>query len=235
MEPHSRGLVIGCLIFTGSGIFNLISVSGNRWIGGLLTLFGVVTLCWYIGLNVKKRREKSMARDTPAARAALEAAIRKDVDYQKKQAKYDGLLEMISEQFSAMKQSGDFRSVEADALLTACRQAIELAEALRPKWSRFGRPVLCSKAHIALADLYEHRGEYPRSASICVRAMEAGFTEEETGGSVKGRLKRLIDMRAFTPTEQMRILAGDSTGSFRDQARKMAGDVREMNRIARGR
>ncbi len=117
----------------------------------------------------------------------------RDKAYQKKLTQFFELLTQIQEAYSVINNVGSFSDDAGNALIERCAKAIELESEIREKRNYYENYVFdMSTPCKLLAMVFEKRCEYQRAATICVYAIENGYTNDGTKGGMRGRLARMI-------------------------------------------
>ena len=62
-----------------------------------------------------------------------------------------------------------------------------------------------------LAIIYEKRKEYMNAIDVCVRAIRAGFVDDDTSGKMYGRLARMIRLSGVDKPMEYYIGDGSTT------------------------
>ena len=116
-----------------------------------------------------------------------------DTEYQKKLSQYYELLTQIKETYSVINNVGSFSDDAGDELIKSCALAINIEADIKEKRERYEDCVFdMSSPCKTLAMIFEKRCEYQRAATICVYAIQNGYTSDGTSGGMRGRLARMI-------------------------------------------
>lgn len=116
-----------------------------------------------------------------------------DTEYQAKLTRYYELLTQTKEAYSVINNVGTFDSNAGDRLIEACAEAMSIEAEIKEEREYYENHVFdMSPSCKTLAMVFEKRGEYQRAATICVYAIENGYTADGTSGGMRGRLARMI-------------------------------------------
>lgn len=116
-----------------------------------------------------------------------------DAEYQAELNRYFELLTQIKEAYSVINNTGSFVSDAGDRLIGACAEAMSIEAKIKEEREYYENHVFdMSPSCKTLAMVFEKRGEYQRAATICVYAIENGYTADGTSGGMRGRLARMI-------------------------------------------
>lgn len=130
-----------------------------------------------------------------------------DKEYQKKLSQYYELITKIKETYSVINNLGSFSDAEGDKLIESCSDALGLEAELKEKMEYYENCVFdMSPVCKTLAMIYEKRGQYQMSASICAYAIENGYVSDGTAGGMRGRLSRMIKKGNLPLTENFKEL-----------------------------
>lgn len=129
----------------------------------------------------------------------------KDKAYQKKITQFFELLTQIQEAYSVINNVGSFSDDAGNALIENCVKAMGLEADIREKREYYENHIFdMSTPCKMLAMVYEKRCEYQRAATICVYAIENGYTNDGTKGGMRGRLARMIKKGDLPLTENIK-------------------------------
>lgn len=116
-----------------------------------------------------------------------------DTEYQNKLTLFFELLTQIQEAYSVINNVGSFSDDAGNALIEKCVKAIDLEADIREKREYYENHVFdMSQPCKTLTMVFEKRCEYERAATICVYAIENGYTNDGTKGGMRGRLARMM-------------------------------------------
>ena len=116
-----------------------------------------------------------------------------DEEYQKKLTEFFNLLTQIREAYSVINSVDTFVGTAGDTLIEFCVKAMGIESDIREKREYYENHIFdMSEPCKTLAMIYEKRCEYQRAATICVYAVENGYTNDGTKGGMRGRLARMI-------------------------------------------
>lgn len=128
-----------------------------------------------------------------------------DTEYQKKLSQFFNLLTQIREKYSVINNVGSFLDVEGDRLIEICVQAMNIEAEIRDKRQYYENHIFnMSEPCKTLAMIYEKRGEFQRAATICVYAIENGYTNDGTTSGMRGRLSRMIKKGNLPLTDNLK-------------------------------
>lgn len=128
-----------------------------------------------------------------------------DKQYQAAQAEYCALLTEIKETYTVINNVSSFSSEAGDRLLDRCVEGVNMENYLSEKWAYYDSAKHeYSEPHKMLSMIYEKRGDYQRAASVCVLAIQKGFTKDGTNGGMRGRLARMIKKGNLPISDQMK-------------------------------
>lgn len=131
----------------------------------------------------------------------------RDKEYQKKITQYFELTTQIQEDYSIINNIGSFSTEAGDNLIEKCSKAIALETDIREKREYYENHIFdMSPPCKTLAMVFEKRGEYQRAATICVYAIESGYTNDGTKGGMRGRLARMIKKGNLPLTDNLKII-----------------------------
>lgn len=129
----------------------------------------------------------------------------RDKEYQKKLKQFFELITQIQEAYSVINNIGAFSSDAGDNLIKSCGEAMELEVAIREKRQYYENHIFdMSPPCKTLAMIFEKRCEYQRAATICVFAIENGYTNDGTKGGMRGRLARMIKKGNLPLTDNLK-------------------------------
>lgn len=128
-----------------------------------------------------------------------------DTEYQKQITKYIELMTQIQEAYSVINNVGSFLDDAGDALIEKCVEAMNIEMEIREKQEYYNDCIFnMSQPCKTLAMIFEKRGEFQRAATICVYAIENGYTSDGTKGGMKGRLARMIKKGSLPLTDNLK-------------------------------
>jgi vacuolar-type H+-ATPase catalytic subunit A/Vma1 len=116
-----------------------------------------------------------------------------DKEYQTTIAEFYAILTEIKETYSVITNVASFNSEAGDRLIALCAEAIHRDDAIREKRDYYNstKCEYCEPYKI-LSMTYEKREDYQRAATVCVLAIQKGYTKDGTSGGMRGRLARMI-------------------------------------------
>jgi hypothetical protein len=116
-----------------------------------------------------------------------------DKEYQAARSLFYDLCTEIKEQYSVINNVGSFDNEEGNKLIASCVEAIYIDDSTREKRDYYdsAKYEYCEPYKI-LSMVYEKRGEFQRAATVCVMAIDKGYTKDGTNGGMRGRLARMI-------------------------------------------
>lgn len=128
-----------------------------------------------------------------------------DTEYQNKLTQFYDLLSNIREKYSVINSVGSFSDESGDKLIQLCTEAMALELEIKEKREYYENHVFTtSEPCKTLAMIYEKRGEYQRAATICVYAIECGYTLDGTTSGMRGRLARMIKKGNLPLTDELK-------------------------------
>lgn len=128
-----------------------------------------------------------------------------DKAYQKKLTQYFEILTQIKETYSVINNVGSFCDDAGEKLIEKCTLAISIEADIKEKREYYDDHVFdMSPPCKTLAMIFEKRGEYQRAATICVYAIENGYTNDGTAGGMRGRLGRMIKKGNLPLTDNLK-------------------------------
>lgn len=128
-----------------------------------------------------------------------------DEEYQKKHTQFFELLTQIREAYSVINNVDVFTGTAGETLIEFCVKAMEIEADIRKKREYYENQVFdMSVPCKTLAMIYEKRCEYQRAATICVYAIENGYTNDGTKGGMRGRLARMIKKGELPLTDNLK-------------------------------
>jgi hypothetical protein len=160
----------------------------------------------------EEKQEEYQPQETPAFheqeyRKALQLydEAHADTEYQKKLTQYYSLLTKIQETYSIINNVGSFSDVAGDNLIEICIKAMDIEADIKEKREYYENCIFdMSPPHKTLAMIFEKRCEYQRAATICVYAIENGYTNDGTKGGMRGRLARMIKKGELPLTDNLK-------------------------------
>jgi hypothetical protein len=128
-----------------------------------------------------------------------------DKEYQRQLTQYFNLITRIKETYSTINSVGSFSGEEGNRLIQICAEAISIEADIREKREyyencTFDMSPICK----TLAMIFEKRLEYQRAATICVYAIQNGYTSDGTSGGMRGRLARMIKKGNLPLTDSLK-------------------------------
>lgn len=130
-----------------------------------------------------------------------------DSEYQYKLSSFFNLLNHIREKYSVINNVGSFSDDEGDSLIESCVKAMEIESNIREKRQYYENCIFdMSEPCKTLAMIYEKRGEFQRAATICVYAIENGYTKDGTKGGMRGRLSRMIKKGNLPLNDNLKVI-----------------------------
>ena len=128
-----------------------------------------------------------------------------DAEYQAKLSQYHALYSKIQEAYSVINNIGAFSDEAGDSLIVYCVDALQIEADIKEKREYYENRIFdMSPICKTLAMVYEKRGEYQRAATICVYAIENGYTADGTAGGMRGRLSRMIKKGNLPLTDNLK-------------------------------
>ena len=128
-----------------------------------------------------------------------------DKEYQRKSKQFYELLMQIQEAYSVINNVGSFNDGAGDSLIEKCINALAIEADIKEKRERYENCVFdMSTPCKTLAMVYEKRCEYQRAATICVYAIENGYTNDGTKGGMRGRLARMMKKGNLPMTDNIK-------------------------------
>ncbi len=176
----------------------------------------------------KRPSSNSQQQETPAERVAIEKkeqpkeeipfhtqeylnALQRydeaqaDKEYQDKLSQLYELLTHIQEAYSVINNVGSFSDVVGDNLIESCAKTLMLEAEIKEKREYYENCTFdMSPPCKTLAMVFEKRGEYQRAATICVYAIENGYTNDGTKGGMRGRLAKMIKKGNLPLTDNLK-------------------------------
>lgn len=130
-----------------------------------------------------------------------------DRTYQKELTQYFELLTQIQETYSVINNVGSFSSDAGDNLIEKCVKAMNIELEIKEKREYYENHIFdMSPPCKTLAMIFEKRGEYQRAATICVYAIENGYSNDGTKGGMRGRLAKMIKKGNLPLTDNLKII-----------------------------
>ena len=128
-----------------------------------------------------------------------------DKEYQTTKAEFYAILTEIKETYSVLTNIASFNSEAGDRLINLCAEAIYRDDAIREKRAYYdsSKYEYCEPYKI-LSMAYEKREDYQRAATVCVVAIQKGYTKDGTSGGMRGRLARMIKKGDLPTSDQMK-------------------------------
>lgn len=128
-----------------------------------------------------------------------------DAEYQRKLSQLYALLTHIQEAYSVINNVDSFSDTAGDNLIESCAKAMSIEADIRKKREYYENQVFdMSPPCKTLAMIFEKRCEYQRAATICVYAIENGYTNDGTKGGMRGRLARMIKKGDLPLTDNLK-------------------------------
>ena len=129
----------------------------------------------------------------------------RDKKYQKDLTHYFKLVTQIQETYSVINNVGSFSNDAGDNLIESCAEAMAIEADIREKRQYYENQVFdMSPVCKTLAMIFEKRCEYQRAATVCVYAIENGYTNDGTKGGMRGRLARMIKKGDLPLTDNLK-------------------------------
>lgn len=140
--------------------------------------------------------------------AGLWRKMSNDTEYQRLIHEYYNMCGKIEETYSVINSMNAFDKPAGDTFIRLCRKTIGIVENLYPKWEMYNQVPFACDIYKRLSMAYEKRGEYRKSANVCLEAINIGFKSDGTNGGYLGRMVRMLKKGKLEPTEDMkRILS----------------------------
>lgn len=128
-----------------------------------------------------------------------------DKQYQAALSEYFALITEIKETYTVINNVGSFTGEAGDRLIARCVEVINLESSIAEKRAYYDNVKHeFSDPHKVLSMVYEKRGDYQRAATVCVLAIQRGYTKDGTNGGMRGRLARMIKKGDLPISDQMR-------------------------------
>ena len=128
-----------------------------------------------------------------------------DTEYQNKLSKFYDLINKIRETYSVINSVGSFSDTAGDNLIQLCAEAITIEDDIKEKREYYEDCTFeMSEPCKTLAMIFEKREEYQRAATICVYAIQGGYTSDGTKSGMRGRLARMIKKGNLPLTDELK-------------------------------
>lgn len=103
-------------------------------------------------------------------------------------------LKDIEEKYSLLYKQKKFEGPEMDNLIEQCKLDISFADEFISLFKRYSKELPVSYGTFKrLAIIYEKRCEYEKAVGVCLRAIELGFTDNDTMYSRLSKLRKLSE------------------------------------------